>query len=86
LRKRGVADWKENNPALVKVGKKYFLHISYQKEVKPNDTPLSERKICAVDLGLNHSAVCSVMDAAGTVFARKFIKPGKKKKTGCIGR
>lgn len=79
LRKRGVADWKENNPALVKVGKKYFLHISYQKDVKPNDTPLSERKICAVDLGLNHSAVCSVMDAAGTVFARKFINQAKEK-------
>ena len=28
---------------------------------------------CAVDLGLNSDAVCSIMEADGTVSARKFI-------------
>ncbi|GGK34302.1 hypothetical protein GCM10010965_29040 [Caldalkalibacillus thermarum] len=79
LQKRGVVNWKENNPSLVKVGKKYFLHISYQKSVDLNNTPLSQQKICAVDLGLNQSAVCSIMDANGTVFARKFINQAKEK-------
>lgn len=71
--KRGVWNWKENNPKLVKVGKKFFLHVSYESKVKLNDTKIQDRKICAVDLGIHNSAVCSVMDAKGTVLARKFI-------------
>ena len=33
LFKRGVHEWKECNPKLVKQGKKYFLHVSYEGEV-----------------------------------------------------
>ena len=33
LYKRGVHGWKECNPKLVKQGKKYFLHISYEGKV-----------------------------------------------------
>ena len=35
--------------------------------------PVEERTICAVDLGLNQNAVCSIMRSNGTVVARKFI-------------
>ncbi|QQK77174.1 hypothetical protein HUG15_17380 [Salicibibacter cibarius] len=70
LYKRGVWDWKENNPTLVKAGKKYFLNVSYQSNVTLNKTKINDQKICAVDLGINNSAVCSVMDIKGTVLAR----------------
>src|SRR5699024_1739714 len=36
-------------------------------------------KICAVDLGITNSAVCSIMDANGTVLDRKFINQSKEK-------
>ncbi|MEB6549200.1 transposase [Heyndrickxia sporothermodurans] len=71
--KRGVWNWKENNPKLVQVGKKFFLHVSYESKVKLNHTKIQDQRICAVDLGINQSAVCSVMDAKGTVLARTFI-------------
>ncbi|UFT98989.1 RNA-guided endonuclease TnpB family protein [Radiobacillus kanasensis] len=79
LFKRGVWDWKENNPKLVKRGKKYFLHISYEHKVKLTKKDIQEQKVCAVDLGLTNSAVCSVMDAKGTVLARTFINQAKEK-------
>lgn len=73
LYKRSVWSWKECNPKLVKVGKKYFLHIAYTSKVKFPKIKTSELKICAVDLGITNSAVCSVMDTSGTVLARKFV-------------
>jgi putative transposase len=79
LYKRDVWNWKENSPTLVKVGKKYFLHISYQSKIKLTTTKLREQKICAVDLGITNSAVCSVIDSNGTVLARKFITQPKEK-------
>lgn len=77
--KRDVWDWKECNPKLVKVGKKYFLHISYKNNVKLSNTEVTNQKVCAVDLGITNSAVCSVIDAKGTVLARKFINQAKEK-------
>lgn len=79
LYKRGVWDWKEHNPKLVKIGKKYFLNISYSNKVKLNKTDIKEQKVCAVDLGITNSAVCSVVDAKGAVLARKFINQAKEK-------
>ncbi|MEQ6391407.1 transposase, partial [Bacillaceae bacterium S4-13-58] len=77
--KRDVWDWKECNPKLVKVGKKYFLNFTYTSKVKFSDTKLEVRKVCAVDLGINNSAVCSILDARGTILARKFINQAKEK-------
>jgi putative transposase len=33
VKNRGIDDWKEHNPMLVRVGKKYFLHFSYSKKI-----------------------------------------------------
>ncbi|MCR2822262.1 RNA-guided endonuclease TnpB family protein [Lederbergia panacisoli] len=79
LFKRDVWDWNESNPKLVKVGKKYFLHFGYASKVKLNKVKIKEQKVCAVDLGINNSAVCSVMDAKGTVLVRTFINQPKEK-------
>jgi putative transposase len=73
LYKRGVWDWKECNPKLVKKGKKYFLNFAYTSKVELSNTKIKDQIICAVDLNINKSAVCSIMDASGTVLARKFI-------------
>ncbi|WP_246516593.1 hypothetical protein [Salicibibacter cibarius] len=76
----GFGIWRENNPTLVKVGKKYFLNFSYQSKVALNKTKIIDQKVCAVDLGINNSAVCSVMDVNGTVLAREFINQLKEKR------
>jgi IS605 OrfB family transposase len=79
LFKRGVSSWKECNPKLVRSCKKYFLHFSYETNIKLNKTTISEQKICSVDLGITNSAVCSIMDANGTVLLRKFISHTREK-------
>ncbi|MCC3356291.1 transposase [Bacillus sp. REN16] len=79
LYKRDVWNWKEHNPKLVKVGKKYFLNISYSNKVRLSKTDIKNQKICAVDLGITNSAVCSIVDAKGTVLARRFINQAKEK-------
>ncbi|WP_152656715.1 RNA-guided endonuclease TnpB family protein [Oceanobacillus sp. CFH 90083] len=70
---RGIDGWKENNPVLVKTGKKYFIHFSYGKNIKLNKTKLKEQVIVSVDLGITNSAVCCAMRSDGTVIGRKFI-------------
>lgn len=79
LSKRGVKDWKENNPKLTRQGKKYFLSFSYEEKIPLNKTTVPKQRICAIDLGLTNTAVCSIMDAKGTILARKFIKQAREK-------
>ena len=64
---------KASAPTLEKRHRKYFLRFSYEESRKLTDRPVQEQRICAVDLGLNTDAVCSIMEADGTVCARKFI-------------
>lgn len=63
---------KQNAPIIQKKGRRFYASFSYEEEVSlvPEE---SIYKICAVDLGLNTDATCSIMDQGGTVYARKFI-------------
>ena len=63
---------KQNVPIIQKKGKRFYATFSYEEKVDlvPQD---SIDKICAVDLGLNNDAVCSIMGKDGTVYARRFI-------------
>ena len=61
------------SPVLVKQHKKYFLQFSFEEAVALREVPVGKRRICAVDLGINTDAVCSIMTGDGTVAARKFI-------------
>ena len=70
---------KEQSPTLVKNGKKYYLQFPFEQKVTLNKTKLKDTKVCAVDLGINHSAVCSIIDYNGTVKAREFINQPKEK-------
>lgn len=66
-------------PILEKRHKQYYLRFAFTESVKLSDVPVNEQKICAVDLGLNSDAVCSIMCSDGTVLARKFINfPSEK--------
>ena len=64
---------KAKSPVLVKRYKKYFLQFAFEEQVQLSRKPAEEQRICAVDLGINTDAVCSIMTADGTVAARKFI-------------
>ena len=52
---------------------KYYLRFAFKENVPIDKTPIANQRILAVDLGVNNDAVCSVMDANGTVLNRKFI-------------
>ena len=60
-------------PTLEKIHNKYYLRFSFTETVILSDTPIAEQIICAVDLGINTDAVCSIMKEDGTILARKFI-------------
>ena len=60
-------------PTLEKIHNKYYLRFSFTETVILSDTPIAEQIICAIDLGINTDAVCSIMKADGTILARKFI-------------
>ena len=67
-----LADKKQNVPIIQKKGRRFYATFSYEEET----TLVPEKsidKICAIDLGLNTDATCSIMDKDGTVYARKFI-------------
>ena len=67
------SDVKAKSPVLVKRHKKYFLQFAFEEAVSLREVPVRKRRICAVDLGINTDAVCSIMTGDGTVAARKFI-------------
>lgn len=70
---------KPSAPVLEKRHGKYFLRFVFEEAVPLSDTPVRDQRICAVDLGLNSDAVCSIMTSNGTVLARKFVNfPSEK--------
>ena len=66
-------------PVLEKKHGCWKLRFAVTETVELSAKPVSEQKICAVDLGISTDAVCSVMDSKGTVLARKFIMRGREK-------
>jgi len=65
--------YKELNPTLIRKGKKYFLHIPYEKQIKLNSTSIKKQIAIGVDLGLTNTAVISAITSSGTVIGRRFI-------------
>ena len=63
----------QKNPKLKKCGKCWYLVFPFAKAVTFEDVAIEDRTICAIDLGINQNAVCSIMQSDGTVVARKFI-------------
>ena len=61
-------------PTLMKRGKQWYLDFPFEEQVKLLDTDVWKQRVLAVDLGLNNSCVCSVMQADGTILGRRFCK------------
>ena len=70
--------YKECVPTLQKRGKEWFLDFAYQTNSKLSDTIIHEQLILAVDLGINNACTCSIMDAKGTIYGRRFLKLPKE--------
>lgn len=67
-----LAGKKQNVPIIQKKGRRFYATFSYEEDVQliPEE---SINKICAIDLGLNNDATCSIMDKDGTIYARHFV-------------
>lgn len=62
------------SPSLI--ANKRSVHLSMPVEIERRNLPASDF-VCAVDLGLNTTATCSIVSQSGTVKARKFISPAR---------
>jgi IS605 OrfB family transposase len=76
---RNCALSKELVPTLKKVGKRWYLVFPFENSKELKSLPALNSVVCAVDLGLNNNAVCSIMQSEGTVAARKFINLAAEK-------
>lgn len=65
---------KQLSPTLQKRYKNWYLDFCFEEVVELNDTPLEEKIILAVDLGINNACTCSAMLSDGTVVGRHFLK------------
>lgn len=69
---------KQCAPTLQKRGKEWFLDFPFEEKTKLTDTPVCERTILAIDLGINTAATISVMRSDGTILGRHFYKLPKE--------
>ncbi|MEQ8970423.1 MAG: transposase [Coleofasciculus sp. C1-SOL-03] len=58
------------------IANKRRVHLSVPVEINPKDLPNSDY-VCAIDIGINTTATCSIVGKDGTVKARKFINPAR---------
>ena len=70
---------KECVPTLNKQGKCWYLVFPFEDKVEFQKVDIQDQIICAVDLGLNNNATCSIMQSDGTVVGRKFVNLATEK-------
>ena len=70
---------KECVPTLNKQGKCWYLVFPFEDKVEFQKVDIQDQLICAVDLGLNNNATCSIMQSDGTVVGRKFVNLASEK-------
>ena len=58
------------------IANKRSVHLSMPVEINPQSLPDSDY-LCAIDIGINTTATCSIVGKDGTVKARKFINPAR---------
>lgn len=68
------ARWDRSCPTLERRGKEWSLRFAFEAEVELADAPAHERRVCAVDLGVNMPATLVAMDPDGTVVGRRFVR------------
>ena len=60
-------------PVLKRHGQRFSLSFAFEREAELPSKDKKEYSICAVDIGINNAAVCSIIKEDGTVTARRFI-------------
>lgn len=68
--------WSGNHasaPVLTYSHGRYGLRFAFTEKPSFRKTDVKDQLVLAVDLGINNDAVCAVIDAKGTVHARRFI-------------
>ena len=70
---------KEYVPTLKKQGKCWYLVFPFEDKTTFQKVDIQDQIICAVDLGLNNNATCSIMQSDGTVVGRKFVNLATEK-------
>jgi len=60
-------------PTLQKRGKEWFLDFPVEEKVKLTESNIHDRRIVAVDLGINNACTLSVMSSDGTILGREFL-------------
>lgn len=70
---------KEHVPTLKQEGKCWYLVFPFEDKVTFQNVDIQDQVICAVDLGLNNNATCSIMQSDGAVVGRKFINLATEK-------
>ena len=60
-------------PVLKRHGQRFSLSFAFETDAELPKKDKKEYSICAVDIGINNAAVCSIMKEDGTVTARRFI-------------
>ena len=70
---------KEYVPTLKKQGKCWYLVFPFEDKLEFQKLDIQDQIICAVDLGLNNNATCSIMQSNGTVVGRKFVNLATEK-------
>ncbi|MEQ9373382.1 MAG: transposase [Coleofasciculus chthonoplastes F3-SA18-01] len=58
------------------IANKRSVHLSMPVEINPQPLPNSDY-VCAIDIGINTTATCSIVGSYGTVKARAFINPAR---------
>ena len=60
-------------PVLKRHGQRFSMSFAFETDAELPKKDNKEYSICAVDIGINNAAVCSIMKEDGTVTARRFI-------------
>jgi putative transposase len=78
-------DWKAGSPQVVRRGRTWWLHTPIEREmVRPQKVEMQIKsnpgvRLCAVDQNVNDAlAVCTILEADGTVVATRFIRGGRE--------
>ena len=77
--KKTINATKLSTPTLERKNKKWFLRFAVSEKVELSKKHYKKQTICAVDLGINTDATCSIMQYDGTILRREFINFNKEK-------
>jgi putative transposase len=77
--------WEAGSPQVVRRGRRWWLHTPVEKQIPRPEKVATQIKtnpgvrLCGIDLNINDAlAVCTILEADGTVVATRFIRGGRE--------